>query len=40
MGIVNTGQVDVYHSFEGRLLERVEDCILNCRPDATENMLE
>ena len=40
MGIVNAGQIAVYDEIEPRLRERVEDVILNRRPDATERLLE
>jgi len=40
MGIVNPGQLDVYDEIPKDLLERVEDVILNRRPDATERLLE
>ncbi len=40
MGIVNPGQLAVYSEIPPELLERVEDLVLNRRPDATERMLE
>jgi 5-methyltetrahydrofolate--homocysteine methyltransferase len=40
MGIVNAGQLTVYQDIEPALLERVEDVVLNRRPDATERLLE
>ncbi len=40
MAIVNAGQLDIYDNIEPDLRERVEDVILNRRPDATERMLE
>ncbi len=40
MGIVNAGQLEVYEEIPKDLLERVEDVILNRRPDATERMIE
>ncbi|HAK61647.1 MAG TPA: methionine synthase, partial [Alphaproteobacteria bacterium] len=40
MGIVNAGQLMVYEDIPKDLLERVEDVILNRRPDATERLLE
>jgi len=40
MGIVNAGQLMVYEDIPGDLLERVEDVVLNRRPDATERLLE
>src|SRR5690349_16029006 len=40
MGIVNAGQLGVYAEIPPELLERVEDVILNRRPDATERLVE
>ena len=40
MGIVNAGQLGVYADIPHDLLERVEDIILNRRPDAAERMVE
>ncbi len=40
MGIVNAGQIVVYEEIPAALRERVEDVILNRRPDATERLLE
>jgi len=40
MGIVNAGQLGVYADLPADLRERVEDVILNRRPDATERLLE
>jgi 5-methyltetrahydrofolate--homocysteine methyltransferase len=40
MGIVNAGQLAVYQDIPADLLERVEDVILNRRPDATDRLLE
>ncbi|HFD79507.1 MAG TPA: methionine synthase [Gammaproteobacteria bacterium] len=40
MGIVNAGQLAVYDELPEELRERVEDVILNRRPDATERLLE
>ena len=40
MGIVNAGQLAVYEDIPIELRERVEDVILNRRPDATERLLE
>ncbi len=40
MGIVNAGQIAVYDEIAGDLRERVEDVILNRRPDATERLLD
>lgn len=38
MGIVNAGQIDIYDDVDKELMEHVEDCILNRRPDATERV--
>ncbi|MBE9537008.1 MAG: methionine synthase, partial [Proteobacteria bacterium] len=40
MGIVNAGQLAVYDDLPEELLERVEDVVLNRRPDGTERLLE
>ena len=40
MGIVNAGQLAIYEEIPLELRERVEDVILNRRPDATERLLE
>jgi methylmalonyl-CoA mutase cobalamin-binding domain/chain len=40
MGIVNAGMLQIYEEIEPELLERVEDVVLNRRPDATERMIE
>jgi len=40
MGIVNAGQLGVYEAIPDELRERVEDVVLNRRPDATERLLE
>ncbi|RCK35128.1 methionine synthase [Thalassospira xiamenensis] len=40
MGIVNAGQLVVYEEIPAELRERVEDVILNRRPDATDRLLE
>ena len=40
MGIVNAGMITVYEDIPADLRERVEDVILNRRPDATERLLE
>lgn len=40
MGIVNPSQLAVYSDIPADLLERVEDVMLNRRPDATERLLE
>lgn len=39
MGIVNAGQLAVYEEIEPKLLELVEDVLLNRRPDATERLV-
>jgi 5-methyltetrahydrofolate--homocysteine methyltransferase len=39
MGIVNAGQLEVYEEIPRELLERVEDVLLNRRPDATERLV-
>ena len=39
MGIVNAGQLAVYADIPESLRERVEDVVLNRRPDATERLL-
>jgi 5-methyltetrahydrofolate--homocysteine methyltransferase len=39
MGIVNAGMLAVYEEIEPQLKERVEDVILNRRPDATERLV-
>ncbi|HVZ21915.1 MAG TPA: dihydropteroate synthase, partial [Vicinamibacterales bacterium] len=39
MGIVNAGQLAVYDELPAELRERVEDVVLNRRPDATERLL-
>jgi len=39
MGIVNAGQLAVYEDIPKDLLERVEDVILDRRPDATERLV-
>ncbi len=40
MGIVNPGQLAVYSEIPAELHARVEDLVLNRRPDATERLLE
>ncbi len=40
MGIVNAGQLGVYSDIPSDLLEKVEDVLLNRRPDATERLVE
>ncbi|MBB1077227.1 dihydropteroate synthase [Rhodoferax sp. 4810] len=40
MGIVNAGMVGVYDDLEPILRERVEDVVLNRRPDAGERLVE
>ncbi|MBL9168079.1 MAG: methionine synthase [Verrucomicrobiales bacterium] len=39
MGIVNAGMLEVYQEVPKDLLERVEDVLLNRRPDATERLV-
>ncbi len=39
MGIVNAGALPIYDDIPADLLERVEDVVLNRRPDATERLL-
>ena len=39
MGIVNAGQLGVYDDIPPELRERVEDVVLNRRPDATERLV-
>ncbi len=39
MAIVNAGQLDVYEEVPKELLERVEDVLLDRRPDATERLV-
>jgi 5-methyltetrahydrofolate--homocysteine methyltransferase len=39
MGIVNAGQLPIYADIPADLLERVEDVVLNRRPDATDRLL-
>jgi len=39
MGIVNAGQLPIYSDIPAELLERVEDLVLNRRPDATDRLL-
>ena len=39
MGIVNAGMLEVYEQIEPDLKERVEDVLLNRRPDATERLV-
>ena len=39
MGIVNPGMLQIYDEIPAGLLEKVEDIILNRRPDATEKLL-
>ena len=39
MGIVNAGQLGVYDELDPDLRERVEDVVLNRRPDATERLV-
>ncbi len=40
MGIVNAGMVGVYDDLDATLRERVEDVVLNRRPDAGERLIE
>lgn len=40
MAIVNAGQLDVYSEIPKKLKDRVEDVILNTRPDAGDRLLE
>ncbi len=40
MGIVNAGQLAIYEDIAPDLRERVEDVVLNRRPEATERLLE
>jgi 5-methyltetrahydrofolate--homocysteine methyltransferase len=40
MAIVNAGQLAVYEEIPKDLLERVEDVLLNRRPDATERLVQ
>ena len=39
MGIVNAGALPIYDDLDAELRERVEDVVLNRRPDATERLL-
>lgn len=39
MGIVNAGMIEVYDEIPKELLIRVEDVLLNRKPDATENLV-
>ncbi len=40
MGIVNAGMLEVYDDIPKELLEKVEDVLLNRRPDATERLVD
>jgi 5-methyltetrahydrofolate--homocysteine methyltransferase len=40
MGIVNPGMLQIYDEIEPELLEKVEDVVLNRKPDATEVLIE
>ncbi|HZU39149.1 MAG TPA: vitamin B12 dependent-methionine synthase activation domain-containing protein, partial [Gemmataceae bacterium] len=40
MGIVNAGQLQVYEEIPPELLERVEDVLLNRRPDAADRLTQ
>jgi 5-methyltetrahydrofolate--homocysteine methyltransferase len=39
MGIVNSGMLQIYEEIDSDLKEKIEDVILNRRPDATENLI-
>ena len=40
MGIVNAGQLEIYEEIPKELLEKVEDVLLNRRPDSTERLVD
>jgi 5-methyltetrahydrofolate--homocysteine methyltransferase len=40
MGIVNAGMLEIYDEIEPELREKVEDVLLNRRPDASERLLD
>ena len=40
MGIVNAGMIEIYEEIPKDLLNRVEDVLLNRRPDATERLVD
>lgn len=40
MGIVNAGMLEVYEEVEPKLMELIEDVLLNRREDATERLIE
>ncbi len=40
MGIVNAGSLAIYEEIPKELLSRIEDVLLNLRPDATDRLLE
>ncbi len=40
MGIVNAGLIEVYQEIPKEMLERIEDVLLNRRPDSTERLVE
>jgi len=40
MGIVNPGMLQIYDEIEPELLEKVEDVVLNRKPEATEILIE
>ncbi|MFW6277504.1 MAG: methionine synthase, partial [Prolixibacteraceae bacterium] len=40
MGIVNPGMLQIYDEIPKELLDKVEDLVLNRRPDATERLLD
>ena len=40
MGIVNAGMIDVYEEIPKELLEKIEDVLLNRKPDSTELLIQ
>jgi 5-methyltetrahydrofolate--homocysteine methyltransferase len=40
MGIVNAGNITIYEDIPKDMLERIEDVVLNRKPDATDRLLE
>ena len=40
MGIVNAGQLGIYDEIPDDLMERIEDVLLNRRPDATDRLVD
>src|SRR3954454_6498829 len=40
MGIVNAGALEVYEEIPAELRDRIEDVVLNRRPDSTERLLD